>query len=82
MVTEVKMSAFSKGDIVWAYTTYPEKSSPYMKPERVELLGSFEWDGDTLWDAKLLDSKFGSQQQYGEFQLAREPVRPEPEVVE
>lgn len=76
------MPSYSKGDIVWAYTTHPEKSSPFMPPERVELLGSFDWDGDTLWDVKLLDSQLGSHRQYAEFQLAPEPVQGAGAVVE
>ena len=76
------MPSYSKGDIVWAYTTYPEKSSPCVKPERVELLGYFEWDGDKIWDVKLLDSPYGSHMQYSEFQLARAPVQRDESVVE
>jgi hypothetical protein len=63
------------GDIVWGYTTVPEDANPYHPPVRVELLHSWEWDGRTLWRCKEVDNTYGSQWDWDESWLSREPVQ-------
>ena len=67
--------SFSEDEIVWGYTTVPERASPHVKPLRLKLLSSFPWDNRTLWNCLDIDSQWGSQWIWDERWLSREPVK-------